>query len=88
MPRRNRGGLWSTGHPIEQLNGVTQQVAANAEESASASEELASQAVMLTELVGTFNLGSSGGVSTAGAVAAPSAARKRNKRPMQYMANV
>lgn len=41
---------------VEQLNAVTQNVAANAEESASASEELAGQAGSLQELVAGFTL--------------------------------
>lgn len=41
---------------VEQLNSVTQNVAANAEESAGASEELAGQAGMLQELVSGFTL--------------------------------
>ena len=50
---------------VDQLNAVTQQVAANAEESASASEELAGQALTLSDLVGSFQL-SSGGQTTRG----------------------
>ena len=41
---------------VEQVNGVTQTAAANSEESASASEELASQAYMMKSLVGEFAL--------------------------------
>jgi methyl-accepting chemotaxis protein len=41
---------------VEQVNAVTQTAAANAEESASASEELSSQAVVMKGLVGEFEL--------------------------------
>jgi methyl-accepting chemotaxis protein len=41
---------------VEQVNGVTQTAAANSEESASASEELSSQAYMMKSLVGEFSL--------------------------------
>lgn len=66
---------------VEQLNGVTQQVAANAEESASASEELAGQAMMLTDLVGTFQL--EGGVPARGIKVKP-AHRARHAAPIPY----
>ncbi|HSJ07690.1 MAG TPA: methyl-accepting chemotaxis protein [Longimicrobiales bacterium] len=42
---------------VEQVNAVTQTAAANAEESASAAEELSSQAVVMKSLVGEFELG-------------------------------
>jgi methyl-accepting chemotaxis protein len=41
---------------VEQVNGVTQTAAANSEESASASEELSSQAAVMKSLVGEFAL--------------------------------
>lgn len=41
---------------VEQVNGVTQTAAANSEESASASEELSSQAMVMKSLVGEFRL--------------------------------
>jgi methyl-accepting chemotaxis protein len=41
---------------VEQVNGVTQTAAANSEESASAAEELSSQAYMMKSLVGEFAL--------------------------------
>jgi methyl-accepting chemotaxis protein len=41
---------------VEQVNGVTQTAAANSEESASASEELSSQAYVMKSLVGEFAL--------------------------------
>ncbi len=51
-----RDGIEQIGQAVELMNGVTQQVAANAEESASAAEELASQATMLSALVDEFQL--------------------------------
>lgn len=42
---------------VEQMNGVTQAAAANSEESASASEELSSQAAVMKGLVDEFELG-------------------------------
>ena len=48
---------------VEQINSVTQQVAANAEESASAATELDSQAQMLRETVGRFQLSRPTGTS-------------------------
>lgn len=53
-----REGISAIGKSIELMNGVTQQVAASAEESASAAEELASQATTMTALVGEFSLSS------------------------------
>jgi hypothetical protein len=41
---------------VEQVNGVTQTAAANSEESAAASEELSSQAIVMKSLVGEFEL--------------------------------
>src|SRR5690606_452388 len=41
---------------VEQVNAVTQTAAANSEESASASEELSSQALVMRSLVGEFHL--------------------------------
>ncbi len=53
---QQRDGITQIGAAIEQMNGVTQAVAATAEESASASEELAGQAATLTALVNEFTL--------------------------------
>lgn len=53
---QQRLGLAAIGKSIEGMNTVTQSVAANAEESASASEELAGQATTLTSLVQEFTL--------------------------------
>jgi hypothetical protein len=53
---------------VEQMNGTTQQVAANAGESASAAEELASQAAAMSGVVGPFQLG---GAATPAAGARP-----------------
>ena len=41
---------------INQISGVVQANSATAEESAAASEELSSQAGMLKELIGVFNI--------------------------------
>lgn len=49
-------GLDAIGRAVDLMNGTTQSAAANAEESASASEELAGQANTLRALVGTFTL--------------------------------
>ena len=62
---------------VAQLNGVTQQVAANAEESASASEELAGQSLTLTSMVQSFQI--SGAQKSNGA--RQSNARRRGTRP-------
>ncbi|MBL0938307.1 MAG: MCP four helix bundle domain-containing protein [Gemmatimonadaceae bacterium] len=51
-----REGVTQVNTAMSQMNGVTQAVAASAEESSSASEELASQAQLLAELVGQFQL--------------------------------
>ena len=64
---------------VEQMNGVTQQVAANAEESASAAAELESQARMLRDAVGTFQLDRAKR-SRGGARSAPSTQRGRATR--------
>lgn len=53
---RQRDSVDHIGQAVEQMNGVTQQVAANAEESASAAEELAGQATTLSALVREFTL--------------------------------
>lgn len=51
-----REGVDQVNTAMSQMNAVTQGVAASAEESSSASEELAGQAQMLAELVGQFRL--------------------------------
>ncbi|MBL0891036.1 MAG: MCP four helix bundle domain-containing protein [Gemmatimonadaceae bacterium] len=55
-----REGVDQVNTAMGQMNAVTQGVAASAEESSSASEELAGQAQMLAELVGQFRLESGG----------------------------
>jgi methyl-accepting chemotaxis protein len=69
---------------VEQLNGVTQQNAANAEESAAASEELSGQAVTLLQLVGTFET-SAGAQKTRSSVGSRRA--QRAERPLSLAAN-
>ena len=54
-------GIEQVNTAVAQMNAVTQQNAANSEESASAAEELNAQAAELSNMVGTFKLGSSGG---------------------------
>jgi len=49
-------GIEQVNKALAQMNGVTQQNAANAEESASASSELSDRAVELAKLVGAFKL--------------------------------
>lgn len=49
-------GIGQISAAVERINAVTQQTAANAEESAAASEELTSQARVMRELVGQFQL--------------------------------
>jgi len=49
-------GIEQVNHALAQINGVTQQNAANAEESASAALELSDRAVDLANLVGAFKL--------------------------------
>ncbi|HYD52420.1 MAG TPA: methyl-accepting chemotaxis protein, partial [Gemmatimonadaceae bacterium] len=53
---RQHDGVARITAEVEQMNGVTQQVAANAEESAAAAEELNSQSLSLREMVGGFTL--------------------------------
>lgn len=53
-------GIGQIATAVEEMNGVTQAVAANSEESASASEELSSQAEVMRELVGSFQLSGNG----------------------------
>jgi methyl-accepting chemotaxis protein len=52
------GDVRQISEAVTALNSITQQVAANAEESASASEELASQSVALSTMIGTFRISS------------------------------
>ena len=54
--QQQRDGIAAIGRAVELMNGVTQQVAANAEESASAAEELAGQATTMNGLVNEFTL--------------------------------
>ncbi len=64
--QQQRDGIAAIGRSVDLMNGVTQQVAANAEESASAAEELAGQATTMNALVNEFTLSgqaSSGGVT-------------------------
>jgi methyl-accepting chemotaxis protein len=53
---RQRSGVTYIGAALTTMNGVTQQTAANAEESASAAEELSAQAASMRELVEHFVL--------------------------------
>ena len=50
---------------LAEMNGVTQQTAANAEESAAAAEELTAQASALRDVVGGFRLGAERGAARA-----------------------
>jgi methyl-accepting chemotaxis protein len=59
--KQQLAGIEEINIAIAQLNDVTQQNAANAEESSSAAEMLRSQAGQLSELVGGYSLQSSGG---------------------------
>jgi len=64
-------GVSQIAQAVENLNGVTQQIAASSEESAAAATELASQAARSRELVAMFRLSSNqerGGVSRAPAM--------------------
>ena len=58
---------------VDQMNQVTQQNAANSEESASASEELSAQAAELQSLVGAFALSETHRMAGNGTAMAPSA---------------
>jgi hypothetical protein len=49
-------GIAQVSVAVEQVNGVTQAAAANSEESASAAEELSSQALVMKSLVGEFEI--------------------------------
>lgn len=55
-----REGVGQVNIAMQQMNAVTQSVAASAEESSSASEELAGQSQMLAALVGEFKLNETG----------------------------
>lgn len=77
------------GVAVGQVNGITQAVAANAEESASAAEELSSQAMVMQGLVGTFELSgttdrqvSHTGVTRSDRIVWPSPAPRRVARHM------
>jgi methyl-accepting chemotaxis protein len=61
------------------MNKVTQQNAANSEESSSAAAELSSQSEELAAMVGSFQLSRAVGASAHGHVASPTAAK--TKRP-------
>jgi methyl-accepting chemotaxis protein len=61
--QQQREGITTIEKAVDLMNGVTQQVAANAEESASAAEELASQATTMTALIGEFALSGQEGAS-------------------------
>ena len=78
---RQRDGVDSISQAVEQMNGVTQQVAANAEESASAAEELAGQATTLTALVQEFTLTEDRPARRGPAPHRPAAAASRTRRP-------
>lgn len=54
--QQQRDGISTIEKAVDLMNGVTQHVAASAEESASAAEELASQATTMTALIGEFSL--------------------------------
>jgi methyl-accepting chemotaxis protein len=60
-----RDGVRQISAAVTQLNVVTQSVAANAEESASAAEELSGQSTTLSAMVRTFEI-SDGGTATSG----------------------
>ena len=62
--QQQREGIDEIGKAVEQMNTVTQAVAANAEESASASEELAGQASTMTALIAEFELTGAGASAT------------------------
>ncbi len=100
---QQRDGVRQINMAVTELNAVTQQVAANAEESASASEELAGQALTLTNMVQSFQISaalgeapsrSNGGRSSArrsrqprAAAARPAPSRQSQHPPMQDQAN-
>ncbi len=78
-----RGGVSQMDQAIELVNGAVQQAAANAEESASAAQELTAQSRSQLDLVGSFHLPNEEGqprqVSTPSA--APSASRSEAPTP-------
>jgi len=69
-----RDGVSRIGKTIDDVNGGVQSAAANAEESAAASQELTAQANGQRELVGSFTLERSGAVPRAAGHAAPHSA--------------
>jgi methyl-accepting chemotaxis protein len=76
-------GVAQVNTAVEQMSGVTQQVAANAGESAAAAEELGAQSQSLLEMVGEFTIGQAA-VSRAAPVPASAArypAPPRRPRP-------
>lgn len=77
-------GIGQIATAVEEMNGVTQAVAANSEESASASEELSSQAQVMSELVASFQLsgnGSRGKAKRRAAAAAATQPARKIKAP-------
>ena len=56
MSEQQSRGIAQINVAVEQVNGVTQAAAANSEESASAAEELSSQALVMKSLVGEFSI--------------------------------
>jgi methyl-accepting chemotaxis protein len=59
-----RDQIREVGGAVEEVSNLTQRVAANAEESASASEELNAQATTMQELVQRFKVKASDGYSS------------------------
>jgi methyl-accepting chemotaxis protein len=79
---QQKEGVAQISQAVDHINGVTQQAAANAEESASAAEELAAQAAVMKNLVEQFTLaGGSTRRPAAPARPAPSAVRPPAPRP-------
>jgi methyl-accepting chemotaxis protein len=62
--QQQREGIDEIRKAVEMMNSVTQAVAANAEESASASEELAGQSSTMTALISEFELTGAGSVAS------------------------
>ncbi|HYD52752.1 MAG TPA: methyl-accepting chemotaxis protein [Gemmatimonadaceae bacterium] len=86
--REQADGIAQLNVTVEQMNGVTQAVAANAEESAGAATELSREAAELQQLAGSFQLrGERGGSVVAHrprvAVSPPSVARRSRGRARQ-----
>ncbi|MCU0649044.1 MAG: methyl-accepting chemotaxis protein [Gemmatimonadaceae bacterium] len=78
---QQKSGVTQITQAVDHINSVTQQAAANAEESASAAEELAAQAAVMKNLVDQFTLAEGGPSTRRPAAPRPAAPRAPVRRP-------